>query len=472
MMPKILADSSNENGWSSGVKKLGPSFVFDVILPSADVYSDLSLVIPWYWNGHYKYASSMTFPLLLQFLSTTYKWFRLEKRESKRWSWIILLLQCWPQWRAIRIIQLEMQKDEEAQAKKIELMREVTTTEPFLEAWPSILVMTIICFISIIDDSFWDYCGEHNLILWHEDIYNNRTWTCNGSDEYLFGGIDPPPQYCEIQPLDNKCAVFSGPGGPTWFFITMAISAISGSLGVTKFLQNGPFPLLTTEGLLGGICKCKFILAFLSVLTSVITKGFIGTLLIISHLLGSSEDDSSEAMKRAIGASEKGDSLITLLLTLFGTLMFPYLILSVISISCSTGLSKTLLKVLLNYPAALMLSCITYFTIGPPESNCYSTIKANRHLGLSKFYSCINILLTVTMNVAVILYYASYDSRRLNILIPWGPLLVVGLLIYLIFLTVDEKCCTSKCCYQSSVVPVHMINVRNDGLEIVKIDND
>ena len=107
----------------------------------------------------------MTFPLLLQFLSTTYKWFRLEKRESKRWSWIILLLQCWPQWRAIRIIQLEMKKDEEAQAKKIELMREVTTTEPFLEAWPSILVMTIICFISIIDDSFWDYCGKNNLIL-------------------------------------------------------------------------------------------------------------------------------------------------------------------------------------------------------------------------------------------------------------------------------------------------------------------
>ena len=83
-----------------------------------------------------------------------------------------------------------------------------------------------------------------------------------------------------------------------------------------------------------------------------------------------------------------------------------------------------------------------------------------------------NILLTVTMNVAVILYYASYDSRRLNILIPWGPLLVVGLLIYLIFLTVDEKCCTSKCCCQNSVVPVHMINVRNDGLEIVTIDNN
>ena len=128
-----------------------------------DLCSDLSLIIPWYWNGHLKYAASMTTPLLLQFLSTAYKWFQLEKRECKKWTWTILLLQCWPQWRAIRMMHLQFRMDEKAEAKKKELMREVITTEPFLEAWPSIIVMTIIWLLAMTDRSYGDYCSINKL---------------------------------------------------------------------------------------------------------------------------------------------------------------------------------------------------------------------------------------------------------------------------------------------------------------------
>ena len=406
----------------------------------------------------------MTFPLFLQFLSTTYKWFRLEKRESKRWSWIILLLQCWPQWRAIRIIQLDIQKDEEAEAKKRELMREVTTTEPFLEAWPSIIVMTIICSSAIFDNGYWNYC-DHNNIFPQEDIYNNRTWNCND-------GINPPPQYCEIHPLDNKCAVFSGPGGATWFFISFYISWISGSMGITKFLQNGPFAMLATEGLLGGICKCRFILAYLSVLMAIPSKGYVITVSVLSYLIGATDQAVSKAMNREIGTPVEGDTLTILLLMLFGTLMLPFFILSLIGISCSTGLNKKLIKVIANYPATFMLPSITYFTIGPHKSNCSSPTNSDRNLGLSKFYSGINILLTVIMNLAVIFYFASYDLNFLKVLMIWSPLFIIGLVINLIFLTIDKKSCCSKCCCQDSVVTVHLLNVSNDDLEIVEMDNN
>ena len=89
----ILDENHESDECSDGIKRIAPSFIFDVALPSVDVYSDLSLIIPWYRNGHLKYAASMTAPLLLQFISTAYKWFQLEKRESKKWSWTILLLQ-------------------------------------------------------------------------------------------------------------------------------------------------------------------------------------------------------------------------------------------------------------------------------------------------------------------------------------------------------------------------------------------
>ena len=68
----------------------------------------------------------------------------MEKPEDKKWSWILLFLQLWPQWRAIRIIRLLYRNDPRAVDKKKTLNSEITSTEPFLEAWPSVMIMTII----------------------------------------------------------------------------------------------------------------------------------------------------------------------------------------------------------------------------------------------------------------------------------------------------------------------------------------
>lgn len=89
--------------------------------------------------------------------------------------------------------------------------------------------------------------------------------------------LSAPSKYCANHPANNTCAVFSGLGGYTWFFTSYAISIIAGSFGITKSLQTGPFSVVTTEGLFGGICKLKFLFAFFAVLTSMVTKGaFIG----------------------------------------------------------------------------------------------------------------------------------------------------------------------------------------------------
>ena len=89
----ILETNPNSSGCYEGIKRIVPSFILDVTLPSMDVYADFSLVAGWYLSGHFKYAISMTVPILLQFLSTIYKWVRLEKRKHKIWSWPILMLQ-------------------------------------------------------------------------------------------------------------------------------------------------------------------------------------------------------------------------------------------------------------------------------------------------------------------------------------------------------------------------------------------
>ena len=138
--------SGNLAGKVGGFKKVLPSVLFDVIMPTLDVYSDLSLIIPWYIAGHPTYAASMTVPLSLQFTSTIYQWIKIEKPADKKWSWIFLFLQLWPQLRALRIIHLLYKGNDKALHKRKKILADVCTTEPFLEAWPSVLVLTVILF--------------------------------------------------------------------------------------------------------------------------------------------------------------------------------------------------------------------------------------------------------------------------------------------------------------------------------------
>ena len=198
--------------------------LFDVGLPTLDVYSDLSLIIPWLIAGHWIYGLSMTIPLLLQFVSTIYKWIKIEKREDKKWSWIFLILQLWPQLTAIRVIKLLYKNDPSANDKKKEFNSEVGCTEPFLEAWPSFIIMTIICFSTIA-----------------------------GPDQ----GV-------------NQDAVFGN--SMAKFFAVYGISVFSCCFGITKLLQIGPCPVLIEEGILGGVLNCRFIIHFLAVMFSTLTK--------------------------------------------------------------------------------------------------------------------------------------------------------------------------------------------------------
>ena len=159
------------------------------------MFSDLSLVIGWYWNRHWNFAVSMTIPLVLQFLGTCYKWIRIEKKENKIWSCIPLILQCWPQVKALRIINLDVNKKVKAETKKMELMREVTSTKPFLEAFPSVMIMAVIWGVAVNDKSFINYCIE-----------NPEYKECPEYKNTEFA----PPEYCAQHPEINRCAVYGG----------------------------------------------------------------------------------------------------------------------------------------------------------------------------------------------------------------------------------------------------------------------
>ena len=405
----------------------------------------------------------MTLPVFLQFLSTCYKWIRLEKRENKRWSWILLLLQFWPQWRAIRVINLSYKDDGKAERKKQELLREVTSTEPFLEAWPSIIIMTMI----------WvPFLGE------------------NPENS---GVIEPPQEFCTSNPNANQCAVFSGTGGATWFFITFSISVFTGCLGITKSLKTGPFSILSEKGPLGGILTWKFILAFQAVMFSILTKGIFMAIM-MGQNWNYDFEETFETTNRTTTTRPNRSTTTTMtvvMLILLGTVILPNFVYGLISMASSTGLNKKLFQVIISYPASLVLPIATYFTIGPINSRCGCENKQRkRHLGFSKCSSIINMVLTVIMYVIVIASFASdckscqklqkpyYHRFHILLLTTFSPVMLIGLVFNIVYLTLDKSFCFSgsqecycaECCGPSCfITKEQIIDLEKDDMLIVQI---
>ena len=216
--------SENELSMKDRIQRILPSIILDVALPSLDVYSDISLIIGWLrWNPwgsrEYNYGLMMIVPVLLQILSSIYKWYQIDDPKTKKWSWILVIFQCWPQFRSLKVVRLLYKNDSRAEEEKKKMMRDVLSTEPYLEAWPSVMITTGI---------------------WMGELIRFRR---NEND--VFGELG---------------SIKMG------FYFSYSISILTASLGLTKLLLVGPCPILSDKGLLNGLFTWRFFLCFLGVL--------------------------------------------------------------------------------------------------------------------------------------------------------------------------------------------------------------
>ena len=66
------------------------------MLPTWDVF-DLALTLRLALQGDVYFALSLLAPQLLNIGMTALLWLRIEPVEYRRWSWILVALQIWPQ---------------------------------------------------------------------------------------------------------------------------------------------------------------------------------------------------------------------------------------------------------------------------------------------------------------------------------------------------------------------------------------
>ena len=115
------------------------TFLFGVGLPSWDVYSDLGFIyalltgIPHWYDGrlesHPKIAIAMFCPILLNTIFLIPQWWNFERKTSaknKVWTFLLVLIQFWPQWKMIQLLHMGLiKKDPEWKTKKENLQRNV-----------------------------------------------------------------------------------------------------------------------------------------------------------------------------------------------------------------------------------------------------------------------------------------------------------------------------------------------------------
>ena len=78
--------------------------LFDVLLPTIDTTSDISLAISWYIQGHTAYATAMAVPPMINYCFAWYKWWSNEKISRIKWSWIFVLFNLYHQINAISVL--------------------------------------------------------------------------------------------------------------------------------------------------------------------------------------------------------------------------------------------------------------------------------------------------------------------------------------------------------------------------------
>ena len=137
------------------------TFLFGVGLPSWDVYSDLGLIYNLMSTtisqsfvkigsktlltgnvrreSHPKFAIAMFCPILLKTVFMIPQWWNIERKttmKNKIWTFFLVLIQFWPQWKMVQVIYIGLiKKDPEWIKKKEYLQRNVGNLGKNLESF-------------------------------------------------------------------------------------------------------------------------------------------------------------------------------------------------------------------------------------------------------------------------------------------------------------------------------------------------
>ena len=378
------------------VKEILPLAALNIGLPTADIYTDLYMVIKLWSNGHPRWAGCLLAPLLLNYILTWIIWSKLKTRA--RVSWIPVFFSCYPQFCAGKVIHKLWNDPVNGIKEKRRFEREVSEMEVFTEAVPTTLILTYLMVQGLLNE------GDPSRLS-------------PGSLGALLIGED----YCfENRELGRKqCNSWYISPDYYMFFVSYTTSIISSSMGLAKCLKIGPCRILAQSG----FCTSRFALLFFSMCFTLDSKGL--------------------ALGFALGDPNlKGSGSLVALVTMF----LPGLLLAMFSI-CRY---RQTVRDVLAHPSLLLLPLVTNYTFA------FAKRKSETHVVFSRWWTFVNLGLSLLGNIAYCLaVYLLVDGKPVLLTVnglprleAWRyylfviPVPILGAVLTLLFLTLDScSCC-------------------------------
>jgi len=290
------------------------------------------------------------------------------------------------------------------------LEREVSEVEVFIEAVPSVFVMTFfIIFGSVLGKSF----------IFHAE-YNEKA-------------------------ADLLQALVFGEGvKKNLFYVTYFTSILTASLGIAKCLKVGPCRILPEGGALGGLGTGRFLLILFSVALTLICK------IVLVFLL--------------IQEFQVYHNLARQICITFSLMIFPQLLLAFVSL-CR---DFTIIPTILSHPSLLLLPVFSYFTFasGSPTllSNCLRRQGEEKDLQIhfSHSWTLANIVLSFFLGLVMMLLWGEI----------YFLLTIFSTLGTVIFLFLGSDCCNENCCVCLPLPQISVLCPSDPHTELVMVEDN
>ena len=199
------------------IKELVIMVALMLVLPTVDTSTDIHLTVIW-WFTRRPWAICSLCILLIHTVSLAIVWWYLEPRQMKKFSWIFVLLQVYPQYRATIIIYRFVKDTEHDDTYEEEVNlydKMIRTIEPYMESAPQLVLFTA---------SFFSAYGR------------------------LTGNLDDTKAMEQVTGYKNENSRAGYFDIPVYFYFKLALSCFSTSLGVTMFFKCGPARFLPPKG--------------------------------------------------------------------------------------------------------------------------------------------------------------------------------------------------------------------------------
>ena len=114
-----------------------------LVLPTVDVGTDLRIAIIWF-STRRNWSLSVFCALIGQTACSAVLWFYLEPPSRRKYSWVLVIFQVFPQYRAVFIIYNFVRKSSDANAKETRMVydQKISTIEPYVESMPQVIILT------------------------------------------------------------------------------------------------------------------------------------------------------------------------------------------------------------------------------------------------------------------------------------------------------------------------------------------